>query len=177
MVLLLSETEKFFEYYFGSDTVELNVLQMMVRAGATFLIALALIRFAGIRSFGSKSAFDIVLSITMGAVLSRCITGNYSYIACVCAATVLALMHRLFAILAYSSKSLGNLIKGKPHLLFEQDHIIWKNMRLHKLAMDDLLQAAHKAGLPDLEEVEKALFETDGKISIVPKARVIISAD
>src|SRR3954465_3783233 len=75
---------------FGDDNADLNVLQMMVRAFVTFLIALALIRVAGIRSFGSKSAFDIVLSITVGAVLSRCITGHYSFLACISAAAVLA---------------------------------------------------------------------------------------
>ena len=163
--------EGFVKEWFGPDTTNLTSIQMMVRAIVTFLIALVLIRFAGIRSFGSRSAFDIVLSITMGAVLSRCITGNYSYTACVSAAAVLALMHRLFAMIAFYSPRLSVLIKGKPHMLLENDRINWKNMKRHNLSLDDLVQAGHKMGLPSIENIALAIFETDGKITIVPKIR------
>jgi len=154
---------------FGSDTTDLNITQMMIRAFVTFLIALILIRVAGIRSFGSKSAFDIVLSITMGAVLSRCITGKYSYMACVSAAAVLALMHRLFAMMALYSPKLGKIIKGQPDVLLSAGMIDRKKMKRHNLSLDDLQQAARKAGLKSTDQIEEAFFETDGKISIIPK--------
>jgi uncharacterized membrane protein YcaP (DUF421 family) len=157
---------------FGSANADLNALQMMVRAVITFLIALVLIRFAGIRSFGSKSAFDIVLSITMGAVLSRCITGKYSYLACVSAATVLALMHRLFAMIAYHSKWWSKFIKGEPHYLLKDNKINWENMKLHNLSPEDLEQAAHKHGLHSIDDIHLAIFETDGKVSIIPRSKI-----
>jgi uncharacterized membrane protein YcaP (DUF421 family) len=154
---------------FGSDTENLNTIQMVVRAIATFLIALVLIRVAGIRSFGSKSAFDIVLSITVGAVLSRCIIGKYSFLACVSAAATLALMHRLFAMITLYSPKLSLLIKGKADLIVSGDKIDRKKMKVHNLSMEDLEQAARKAGLKSIEQIEEAYFETDGKFSIIPK--------
>ena len=169
--ILLTGIHNFSEL-FGSDTADLNTLQMMVRAFTTFLIALVLIRIAGIRSFGSKSAFDIVLSITVGAVLSRCITGKHSYIACVSAAAILALMHRLFAMITLYSPMLGRLIKGKPDLIVSADRLDKKKMKLHNLSLEDLEQAARKAGLKSIRDIDEAFFETDGKISIIPKNRI-----
>ena len=174
-VLNISEINgsKLWTEIFGSDTSDLNALQMMMRAFVTFIIALVLIRVAGIRSFGSKSAFDIVLSITVGAVLSRCITGHYSYWACVSAASVLALLHRLFAMLVLYSKPFSMVIKGKADLLFSSGNIHWDKMKRHNLSLDDLEQAARKAGVNSISQVEKAFFETDGKISIILKTAII----
>jgi uncharacterized membrane protein YcaP (DUF421 family) len=166
--ILLSATQNL-QDLFGNDTADLNALQMTVRAFTTFLIALFLIRVAGIRSFGSRSAFDIVLSITVGAVLSRCITGHYSYVACVAAAAVLAMMHRLFAMLVLYSTKLSSLIKGKPDVVLADNKINWEKMKQHSLSRDDLEQAARKAGVQSIDQVESAFFETDGKLSVILK--------
>jgi uncharacterized membrane protein YcaP (DUF421 family) len=174
MMFTLLHIQIFIEDWWGSDTDELTALQMMLRAIVTFLLALLIIRIAGIRSFGSKSAFDIVLSITVGAVMSRCITGHYSYLACAGAATILALMHRLFAIFSFRNSFLSYLIKGKPHVLLSKNKINWTNMKRHHLSMDDLIQALHKKGFLNLDEIEEAFFETNGKISLIPKAKKIL---
>jgi uncharacterized membrane protein YcaP (DUF421 family) len=173
ILFLLVDISGSIRQYFGSDTGDLNMLQMMLRASITFLIALVLIRVAGIRSFGRKSAFDIVLSITVGAVLSRCITGKYSFPASLAAAATLALMHRLFATLAYYSKRWNKLIKGVPHLLMQKGQINWKNMKLHNLTRDDIDQAMRKEGLAGLDEAAELYFETDGKISVIPKKNIL----
>ncbi len=174
MVFTLIQIQILIADWWGSDSGELSPSQMMSRAIITFLLALLIIRIAGIRSFGSKSAFDIVLSITVGAVLSRCITGHYSYLACVSAATILALMHRLFAIISFYNLFLSHLIKGKADILLSKNKINWKNMKRHHISMEDLLQALHKKGFSALDEIEEAFFETDGKISLVPKAKKVL---
>jgi uncharacterized membrane protein YcaP (DUF421 family) len=174
--MIVFETHFFIETWWGSDTGELSILQMMMRALVTFLLALLIIRMAGIRSFGSKSAFDIVLSITVGAVLSRCITGHYSYIACVSAAATLALMHRIFAVISFQSRFMSKLIKGQSDTLLKKNKINLKNMKKHHITMEDLMQALHKKGFSDLEEIEEAIFETDGKISLIPKEKKVLRA-
>jgi uncharacterized membrane protein YcaP (DUF421 family) len=159
---------------FGSDTDHLSPVNIMLRAVVTFLFALIIIRIAGIRSFGSKSAFDVVLAITVGSVLSRAVTGNHSFIGCIAGSAVLALMHRLFAMLAFSNQKLAVFIKGNAHVLLKNDRINWKNMRRHNITMDDLMQSVRKKGFIELAEIDEALFETDGKISLIPKAKKIL---
>jgi len=153
----------------GSDTEDLNVLQMVVRAIITFLVALLLIRTAGIRSFGSKSAFDIVLSITMGAVLSRCISGHYSFIACIAAGTALAFMHRFLGLLSSNYSWFEKLINGAPDVLIQKNKMHHKNLKKNNLTLQDLRQAAHRDGIASLDDVEEAFFETNGKITLIQK--------
>ena len=167
MIILLG-TLTFVELW-GTDSGPLTAPQMMARAIITFLLALFILRIAGTRSFGSKSAFDVVLSITVGAVLSNCITGNYPFVACAAAATTLALMHRLFAIISFKSSFLSQLINGQPHVLLKGDKIHWKNMSRHHISLADLIKTLHQKGFSDLKEIEEARIETDGKISMIPK--------
>lgn len=160
--------ENLIRIVFGSHHQDLSALQMMVRAIITFLFALLIIRLAGIRSFGSQSAFDIVLSITVGAVLSRCITGKYPYFACLGAAAILAVMHRVFAMISCKSKWWSKLIKGDADIIYENGVLHKEKMKLHNISKEDLEQAMRKIGLVSFDQVEKAVFETDGKISVIP---------
>jgi uncharacterized membrane protein YcaP (DUF421 family) len=174
IMLLVSSIQNTISELFGSDTGHLTPSNIMLRAVVAFLFALVIIRIAGIRSFGSKSAFDVVLAITVGSVLSRAVTGNHSFIGCIAGSAVLALMHRLFAMLAFSNKKLAVFIKGNAHVLLKKDRINWKNMRRHNITMEDLMQSVRKKGFMELAEIDEALFETDGKISLIPKAKKVL---
>ena len=59
---------------FGDGT-ELTTWQMADRALVTFVLALAMIRLAGRRSFGQRSPFDACTTVLLGAVLSRAVVG------------------------------------------------------------------------------------------------------
>src|SRR5215831_11046179 len=59
---------------------DLDCLQMSCRAVVAFFITLVLIRMAGIRTFGKKSAFDNVIIIMLGSILSRVVVGASPFI-------------------------------------------------------------------------------------------------
>ena len=60
---------------FGSGE-DLSPMQMAARAFVMFFIALLLIRLAGMRVFGIRTAFDNILVIMLGAILSRGVAGS-----------------------------------------------------------------------------------------------------
>ncbi len=72
----------------------LNILQMTLRAIAIFFIALVLVRYTGMRMFGIKSAFDICVTIILGAVLARAIVGASPFIPTVIASIALVIVHK-----------------------------------------------------------------------------------
>jgi uncharacterized membrane protein YcaP (DUF421 family) len=148
---------------------DLEWYQMFIRALIVFTVAIIFIRIAGMRSFGTQSAFDVVLSITLGALLSRCITGHYPFVPTLATALFLALMHRLCAWMSYRSKAMNRLLEGDAVPLFRQGSRIEKNLSRHAISEKDLLQAVHEQGLPGFEQVDTIWMEPDGKISVVKK--------
>src|SRR6476660_5196603 len=107
---------------------DLNALQMGCRAFVMFFITLALIRITGMRAFGQKSAFDMIIVIMLGAILSRAVTGASEFLSTVLAGSVLAIVHRLLALISIFNETIGSLIKGSKVLLFKDNKMLKKNM-------------------------------------------------
>lgn len=153
----------------GPDQGEVLWYQMALRAFVVFLVALGMIRLAGMRSFGTQSAFDVVLSITLGAVLGSSITGEAPFFPCLGAATLLALLHRGIGHWSARNKLIGHLTEGDPVLLFSSGKKFRKNMMLQGISENDLKQAIHESNLDDFDKVKTIWMEPDGKISVVKK--------
>ncbi|HWA35711.1 MAG TPA: YetF domain-containing protein [Cyclobacteriaceae bacterium] len=151
----------------GLDAHDLAWHQMAIRAVIIFFLSMAFIRVAGMRSFGSRSAFDVVLNITIGAILGRCITGHYPFFPCLAAAGVLALCHRLTAFLAFRFQSMRVLMEGSPKALFENGKFDKHLLKKYSINENDVNRALHEENVDELKAVKKIWYETDGKISIV----------
>lgn len=72
--------EETFRHIIGPDSNAINWWQMCIRGVLIFCIALLLVRVGDRRIFNKNAAFDIVLSIILGSVLSRAITGNAPFV-------------------------------------------------------------------------------------------------
>jgi uncharacterized membrane protein YcaP (DUF421 family) len=153
----------------GLHAKDLLWYQMFVRALIVFVFAIVFIRLAGVRSFGTKSAFDIVLSITLGAVLSRCITGGYPFFPTLSVALFLAGLHRITAFLSYKYKTIDKLTSGGPVLLFKNGKVFEKVLLIHSITEKNLIQAIHEESIDDFDKVKTIWLEPDGKLSVVKK--------
>ncbi|MGF7231571.1 DUF421 domain-containing protein [Arachidicoccus sp.] len=157
-------------YYLFEQVGKLDILQMVVRAFVIFFLALFLIRITGMRTFGKKSAFDIVVGIILGGVLSRAVTGSSPFFPTVIASVVIVLLHRIVAILSMYSKKMEKLVKGQARELYKNKTINWKNMKRSNISLEDLMESVRdKALVNDLNEIEEARIEQTGEITAVKK--------
>jgi uncharacterized membrane protein YcaP (DUF421 family) len=157
------------QYIWGSGE-QLNALQMGVRAALAFLIALVLIRIGGVRIFRERSGLDVIIMIVMGSVLGRGIVGASPFWSTVAAAFVMIIVHRLLGWLTCKSKLIDFLIKGRQHILFENGKIIRENLQRAHLTDHDLFESLRlETKMDNLEKVEKAFIETNGRISFILK--------
>jgi uncharacterized membrane protein YcaP (DUF421 family) len=153
----------------GLGKEDLEWYQMLVRTGIVFISAILFLRLAGMRAFGTKTAFDVVVSITLGALLSRCITGHYPFFETLGAALFLSLIHRACAWLTYRSRFFRVLAEGKAVLLFKDGKKLAQPLRRHSITDEDLEKALHEENLDSYKNVKNIWLEPDGKISIVKK--------
>ncbi|MDQ6757892.1 MAG: DUF421 domain-containing protein [Bacteroidota bacterium] len=157
-------------YKLFGEGKELNALQMGDRAFVMFFITLLFIRVAGMRAFGQKSAFDSIIVIMLGAILSRAVTGASAFFPTVIAGFVLALVHRLLAIISLYSDFVGYLIKGEKTVLFRNNKMVKKNMLFCSISNKDLMEEVRlKLNEATMENVKEIFMERTGQISVVNK--------
>jgi uncharacterized membrane protein YcaP (DUF421 family) len=158
-------------YNLFGEGKELNALQMGDRAFVMFFITLILIRITGMRAFGTKSAFDNIIVIMLGALLSRAVVGVSPFIPTVIAGLVLALVHRILAMIAIRSDAISHLIKSKEVSLYKNGKINKANMDRCNISMGDLMEGVRIEGnVTSLDEVKEVYMERNGEISVIKKS-------
>ena len=154
----------------GIGAEDLTPGQMALRAVLTFVMTVAIVRLGNKRLFGKGTAFDLVVAIMIGSVMSRAITNASALLATWLAGVVLIGMHWLLATLSYHLDWFGPLVKGNPVLLVKEGHVQRNGMREGGVSQEDLAQALRAKGSePDPSRVQLAYLERDGSISVVPR--------
>jgi uncharacterized membrane protein YcaP (DUF421 family) len=157
------------EELFGSGK-DLSVLQMCCRSFVIFLITLILIRLGGMRAFGKKSAFDNIIVIMLGAILSRAVTGASAFVPTVMASLVLVLIHRVLGILCLFSQPINRFAKGESRSLYKNGEINRKNMKRSLLTENELLESVRlQANERSFTNIDEIIIEATGEISVVKK--------
>jgi uncharacterized membrane protein YcaP (DUF421 family) len=148
----------------------LNPLQMACRVLVIYLIALLWIRVAGRRAFGRLSTFDNVISILLGAILSRAVVGASPFLSIIVAGLVLVLLHRAVAWLCVVSQVIGKVVKGEEKSLYSNGKINKKNMNAHLVTYHDLMEEVRlEIHENSLDKVKEIFIERNGEMSVIKK--------
>lgn len=148
----------------------LNALQMSCRGVLMFMIALLLIRLSGRRSFGVRSPLDNIITISLGAIMSRAVVGASDFVPVIVCCLVIVLLHRLIGWLIASSKRFASFIEGEKILLFDNGEFLKENMKRALVCQEDLMQGVRKSALTeDMAKIEKVYMERNGDISAIKK--------
>ncbi len=148
----------------------LNMLQMSVRSFITFIILLVLVRFAGMRTFAKRSAFDNIIVILLGAVLAKGVVGSSPYLPTVAASVVMVAMHRLFAWLCVINRKFEQLVKGTYIKLYQNGALVDNNLERTGMSENDLHESLRlETKKLTLAEIDTAFMETNGRISFILK--------
>lgn len=149
----------------ASDQIGASV--MVIRALIVFCFTLIFLRIAGRRSFGQRSAFDLCITVLLGAILSRAIVGASPMLPTLAAGTVLVLLHRLIGVLVTRWAWLDDLISGTERLLVKDGRKDRHQMRAGLISDRDLEEALRKKDdNATLEKVARAVLERNGEITI-----------
>jgi len=155
--------------FFGEGK-DLNTLQMCDRGIVVFIIALILIRISGRRSFGLKTPLDNIISILLGAVLSRAVVGASPFVPVIACCLVIVCVHRGIGWLIVKHGRVGRFLEGHRIVLFEKGKFIEKHMNRGQLSKEDVMQGVRKSALTeDLSKVDKIYLESTGNISSIMK--------
>jgi uncharacterized membrane protein YcaP (DUF421 family) len=156
----------------GRDIGDVNALQMALRTVVIYAVALAIIRLGSKRFLSEASAFDVIVAIMLGSIMSSAINGSAPFVPTIVAGAVLVGIHWLLAFFTARLDWFGPLVKGNRQLLVRDGEIQEEGMRNSGLSRRDLEQHLRlETGTADVSKIRLAYLERNGKLSIVPTAR------
>ncbi len=151
----------------GSD--QLSAMQTGLRALIVYVAALVVVRLGSKRFLSKASAFDVIVAIMLGSIMSRAIDGSSSLVSTLVAGAMLLGLHWLFAVIAYHTDWFGGWVKGHRVLLIKDGQVQEDGMRQAAITPADLAEFLRmETRQTDPTKIEVAYLERNGKVSALP---------
>ncbi len=153
----------------GADAEHVGAVQTALRTVLVYALTLALVRIANKRFLSEATAFDVVVAIMLGSIMSKAVDGSTPLHLTLLAGAVLLGMHWLFGVLAFHTDWFGPLVKGERVLLIKDGEVQDEGMRRANVTSADLAQVLRlQTNGTDPSKVRLAYLERNGEISVVP---------
>ena len=142
----------------------------VLRACAIYVLVMVLVRVSGKRAVGQFTPFDLVLLILIGNAVQNGINGGDNSLtgAAIMATTLIALNYAV-AYVTSRNRKVEKFVEGVPVLLARDGQLFEAVLRRELVSREDFREALRMNGVDDVAEVELALLETNGSISVVKK--------
>ena len=145
-------------------------MDSVVRAAVVYLVLLLLFRIVGKRTLAETGVFDFVLLLIIAEATQQAMIDDDNSMtnAFLIIVTLLAL-NIGFSILKQRSSFVDRLIDDVPVLIVVDGNPLKDRMDRARVDERDILQAARESqGLTRLDQIQYAVLERDGSISVVP---------
>ena len=127
-------------------------------------------RIMGKKEVGQLGIVDLIVSILIAELAAISIEQTDSSIfVSIIPIVVLAIIQVLFNYISLKSSKFRKLIDGNPTVIIKEGKIKFKEMTKLRYSLDDLITQLREQGIKNIEEVDYAILENDGKLSVFQK--------
>ncbi len=147
-----------------------GVLDVVARSAVVYLVLLALLRFGGKRHVGQLSIADLVLVLLIANGVQNAMVGeNTTLIGGILAALTLVVIDRLIDGFSQRSDRVRVALEGEPRILIRDGVMLERALKEEGVTKGDLMSAVRQHGIADVDDIDLAVLETNGSISVIPK--------
>jgi uncharacterized membrane protein YcaP (DUF421 family) len=139
----------------------------VIRAFFGYFFLVFIVRIVGRRPGKQLTPFEFVLVFFMGGLALTAIVGKeVSFTNAICQIIAIAVAHYGLAWARSKSCRFARLIDGTPLILLERGE--WRIHTLRKMGIqdDDVMASARDSGIKTLNEIDAAILERNGEISV-----------
>jgi uncharacterized membrane protein YcaP (DUF421 family) len=148
-----------------------NILNTIARAAAIYVLALFLTRLMGRKLISQMTFFDFIVGVSIGSLAANAMIGSgRTPSSTVSALIVISFLDIAASYLHIKSFKGRKLIDSEPVTLVDNGTIVEDNMRKIRLTVNELMMMLREKNAFNLADVEFAIMETDGQMSVLPKA-------
>lgn len=145
-------------------------LIILLRTLFLYLLILLIFRLMGKREIGELSILDLVVYIMIAEMASLAIENTKDpLINTLLPIIILVIIQITLAMLSLKSKRFRDLVDGKPTVIINNGKIDERAMKAQRYNFDDLLLQLREKDVGNIADVEFAILEPSGKLSIFQK--------
>jgi uncharacterized membrane protein YcaP (DUF421 family) len=140
---------------------------LLLKIFTLYLATIAIMRLMGKSTIIQMTPYDLVAIIIVGTIASEPLIST-EFLPTVSSLAVLVILHILFSKLTLWQWG-NRFFLGEPTILIKDGQIIEDNIEKSRLSISQLLAILRTKGYPKIADVEYALLEPIGEVSIIPK--------
>ncbi len=138
-----------------------------IRTAIIYLFLIAALRITGKRQLGELQPIELVVTLLISDLASVPMQESGTpLLSGLIPIAVLVSLELILSALMVKSNGLSRLISGNPIVLIRKGKLIQPALKQLRLTVEDLMEALRQQGVFDIDEVEYAIAETNGQISL-----------
>lgn len=146
-------------------------MDVLIRAVAIFAFLWFVVRVGGKREVAQLSAFDMILLITVGDLVSQGIVQeDYSVTAAVIAVATFTLAGILLNAVTFRFPRFRPWLAGRARIVVRDGEPLLETLAGERMTIQDVHEAARQNGIRRLSEIELCVLETDGSFSFFTRS-------
>ncbi len=145
-----------------------DYLSIVISSVAVYFFIILAIRLFGKKELSQLSVIDLVFILLISNAVQNAMVGNNTSLwGGLVAASALFIVNFLMKQVIYRFPSLGKFIQGEAIMLVYKGKLKIDNMHHTRITYDELMEAVREHGVASISEVDLAILEVDGNISIL----------
>lgn len=148
----------------------MSYLTVLFRTGLFYLVITVIYRFMGKREIGQLGMVDLIVSILIAELAAMAIENREeSVFLALFPIFLLVIIQVGTSFISLKCSKIRNLFDGNPSVIINRGRINFKEMVKQRYNIDDLLTQLREKKVRSIEEVDYAILETSGKLSVFEK--------
>jgi uncharacterized membrane protein YcaP (DUF421 family) len=145
-----------------------NYAHIIISTMAVYLFIVIAIRLFGKKELAQLSVVDLVFILLISNAVQNAMVGPDSTLSGgLVAASTLFVLNYIFKSLQYRYPRFSKVIQGDATMLIYKGKMIESHMKMAKITQEELMEAVREHGVETVTEVDLAIMEVDGSISVL----------
>ena len=146
------------------------MLTILIRPLIISLVLIVVMRIMGKRQIGELELTDLVTTLFISEIASLPITNpEIPLLHAVVPMLILLVLEILSSVILLFFPRLKNLVSSRPTVIIHNGRLDQHALRELRLSLDELMSEVRQQGLTDLAQVECAILEKNGNLTVIPK--------
>lgn len=142
-------------------------INIIIKTFILYFFIVICYRIMGKKEVGQLSIIDLIVSILIAELAAMSIEEtNRSILISVIPIALLVIIQVSLSLLTLKSNAFRKFIDGNPQILINKGKVNFKQMQKTRYSLDDLISQLREQGIKNLDEVNYAILENNGKLSV-----------